>query len=113
MAGPSAASTSSGWLPNSRRILPSVLATTRARVPRHPACTAPTIRRRASANRIGTQSADRTPSNKPVRVQSAASPCGGRAEGLRSEEHTSELQSPMYLVCRLLLEKKKLKKQNE
>src|SRR5437764_2220215 len=29
------------------------------------------------------------------------------AERLRSEEHTSELQSPMYLVCRLLLEKKK------
>src|SRR5437879_7278124 len=27
--------------------------------------------------------------------------------GERSEEHTSELQSPMYLVCRLLLEKKK------
>src|SRR5437879_11375489 len=27
----------------------------------------------------------------------------------RSEEHTSELQSPMYLVCRLLLEKKKSK----
>src|SRR5437879_10950018 len=26
--------------------------------------------------------------------------------GSRSEEHTSELQSPMYLVCRLLLEKK-------
>src|SRR5437764_2599980 len=26
--------------------------------------------------------------------------------GKRSEEHTSELQSPMYLVCRLLLEKK-------
>src|SRR5437879_13388489 len=26
--------------------------------------------------------------------------------GVRSEEHTSELQSPMYLVCRLLLEKK-------
>src|SRR5437764_8064929 len=26
--------------------------------------------------------------------------------GMRSEEHTSELQSPMYLVCRLLLEKK-------
>src|SRR5437762_10516937 len=25
----------------------------------------------------------------------------------RSEEHTSELQSPMYLVCRLLLDKKK------
>src|SRR5437879_9901239 len=37
--------------------------------------------------------------------------CGGAvAETLRSEEHTSELQSPMYLVCRLLLEKKKTKK---
>src|SRR5256885_14047504 len=30
----------------------------------------------------------------------------------RSEEHTSELQSPCNLVCRLLLEKKKKKKQN-
>src|SRR5256885_12717162 len=28
-------------------------------------------------------------------------------EGYRSEEHTSELQSPCNLVCRLLLEKKK------
>src|SRR2546426_8352289 len=28
-------------------------------------------------------------------------------DGLRSEEHTSELQSPCNLVCRLLLEKKK------
>src|SRR5437879_9524936 len=32
-----------------------------------------------------------------------------RFENRRSEEHTSELQSPMYLVCRLLLEKKKKK----
>src|SRR5258708_24278412 len=31
----------------------------------------------------------------------------------RSEEHTSELQSPDHLVCRLLLEKKKKKKQKE
>src|SRR5437762_10379935 len=30
-----------------------------------------------------------------------------RCRRRRSEEHTSELQSPMYLVCRLLLEKKK------
>src|SRR5690348_17423426 len=30
--------------------------------------------------------------------------------GNRSEEHTSELQSPVHLVCRLLLEKKKKKK---
>src|SRR3712207_7280304 len=32
-----------------------------------------------------------------------------RAQGIRSEEHTSELQSRQYLVCRLLLEKKKKK----
>src|SRR5256885_17241301 len=32
---------------------------------------------------------------------------GGAATSLRSEEHTSELQSPCNLVCRLLLEKKK------
>src|SRR5437762_3604799 len=32
---------------------------------------------------------------------------------VRSEEHTSELQSPMYLVCRLLLEKKKKKLKND
>src|SRR4051794_41638869 len=30
----------------------------------------------------------------------------------RSEEHTSELQSPVHLVCRLLLEKKKHKRQS-
>src|SRR5438105_8557995 len=33
--------------------------------------------------------------------------------GLRSEEHTSELQSRVDLVCRLLLEKKKKRKQNK
>src|SRR3712207_7816530 len=32
----------------------------------------------------------------------------GRAQRARSEEHTSELQSRQYLVCRLLLEKKKI-----
>src|SRR5690348_17779507 len=31
----------------------------------------------------------------------------GRLRRQRSEEHTSELQSPVHLVCRLLLEKKK------
>src|SRR5258707_9357190 len=35
------------------------------------------------------------------------------AEAQRSEEHTSELQSRQYLVCRLLLEKKKTKDQNQ
>src|SRR2546422_4897664 len=33
-------------------------------------------------------------------------------DALRSEEHTSELQSRLHLVCRLLLEKKKTNKQN-
>src|SRR5947208_11711736 len=35
-------------------------------------------------------------------------PAGGRPAPTRSEEHTSELQSPDQLVCRLLLEKKKV-----
>src|SRR5687768_17683774 len=34
-----------------------------------------------------------------------------RLGGLRSEEHTSELQSRLHLVCRLLLEKKKKKRE--
>src|SRR5258708_9456225 len=38
-----------------------------------------------------------------------AMPCVSR---WRSEEHTSELQSPDHLVCRLLLEKKKKRKQH-
>src|SRR2546426_8308932 len=36
-------------------------------------------------------------------------PAGRRRNDQRSEEHTSELQSPCNLVCRLLLEKKKKK----
>src|SRR5437879_9281476 len=46
-------------------------------------------------------------------VRKGGRPLGPGAHGrlwVRSEEHTSELQSPMYLVCRLLLEKKKKKK---
>src|SRR5258708_17612372 len=47
--------------------------------------------------------------------RSRSSSCGGscrrripsRRHNRRSEEHTSELQSPDHLVCRLLLEKKK------
>src|SRR2546422_6184592 len=37
----------------------------------------------------------------------------GRARRTRSEEHTSELQSRLHLVCRLLLEKKKKHKQTQ
>src|SRR5207248_4757276 len=52
----------------------------------------------------------RSPSSpRPTRARGATrsrSWCLGRCGG-RSEEHTSELQSPYDLVCRLLLEKKK------
>src|SRR5947208_13285220 len=44
---------------------------------------------------------------KHVKVLRAIERC--RTAALRSEEHTSELQSPDHLVCRLLLEKKKKK----
>src|SRR5689334_23796065 len=37
----------------------------------------------------------------------------GPEQDVRSEEHTSELQSQFHLVCRLLLEKKKKKKQKK
>src|SRR3712207_8697048 len=45
----------------------------------------------------------------PQTLRSPRSDRGRPASGRRSEEHTSELQSRQYLVCRLLLEKKKLK----
>src|SRR2546430_8256655 len=40
-------------------------------------------------------------------------PCDVRCRAVRSEEHTSELQSQSNLVCRLLLEKKKNKHSHE
>src|SRR6266850_6111072 len=54
-----------------------------------------------SARRPGGRHAART-RERPARARRRAAP--SRA---RSEEHTSELQSPCNLVCRLLLEKKK------
>src|SRR2546426_9361381 len=44
----------------------------------------------------------------PLRLAQCADR-GNQVRHLRSEEHTSELQSPCNLVCRLLLEKKKTK----
>src|SRR3712207_7943436 len=51
------------------------------------------------------------PRHLPVQAQREQRRPGQRGSGrqLRSEEHTSELQSRQYLVCRLLLEKKKKK----
>src|SRR3712207_6969879 len=41
-------------------------------------------------------------------VWTLLTPMGSRSSGQRSEEHTSELQSRQYLVCRLLLDKIKV-----
>src|SRR3712207_6961195 len=46
-------------------------------------------------------------SHVPRRCPPGPRPGGRRPRTRRSEEHTSELQSRQYLVCRLLLEKKK------
>src|SRR5437764_15040018 len=47
------------------------------------------------------------PSGPTSRASERVNPPSAALVAERSEEHTSELQSPMYLVCRLLLEKKK------
>src|SRR6266705_6437574 len=60
--------------------------------------TSPTCARWGGSSRLSARGSPASP---------AGSACRSRA---RSEEHTSELQSPYDLVCRLLLEKKKKKK---
>src|SRR5437763_5142399 len=54
-----------------------------------------------------TELLDRAPERGWARRVALRFPEGELSYAQRSEEHTSELQSPMYLVCRLLLEKKK------
>src|SRR5438876_6860704 len=48
-----------------------------------------------------------------VRFASSVAGNNNSSSAVRSEEHTSELQSPVHLVCRLLLEKKKKKKKQK
>src|SRR3712207_9428404 len=55
-------------------------------------------------------SGSRTSSRISSEVTDARSECLRWMSCVRSEEHTSELQSRQYLVCRLLLEKKKNRK---
>src|SRR5262245_9247826 len=57
---------------------------------------------------IGHSAPDPQPSLHPLLFHVLAPLVRRRARRLRSEEHTSELQSLRHLVCRLLLEKKKL-----
>src|SRR5688500_19493254 len=59
-------------------------------------------RRRAAPVSVARSGCAASAARIPVRTASA------RRSWARSEEHTSELQSPCNLVCRLLLEKKKL-----
>src|SRR5207237_7694434 len=64
--------------------------------------------RRAEAERDGGEELVRDAEERPQRVDAAERIADALNE--RSEEHTSELQSHLNLVCRLLLEKKKKKK---
>src|SRR2546422_7631960 len=57
------------------------------------------------------RSSDRSAPSVPSFCAARGSPSGIGWRGRRSEEHTSELQSRLHLVCRLLLEKKKKEKQ--
>src|SRR5258707_7510432 len=67
---------------------------------------------RSSPTRLATSRASRSPSTlgspraEAATWPRAARPPVPRHAAERSEEHTSELQSRQYLVCRLLLEKK-------
>src|SRR2546425_2978821 len=57
--------------------------------------------------RFGPRLAWRASCGSDVTTQSSRTLSSGICKRVRSEEHTSELQSLAYLVCRLLLEKKK------
>src|SRR3712207_8503454 len=60
----------------------------------------------ASSSRRLRQAPTSEPSNRAGSCRVFTSPAGSEDTRPRSEEHTSELQSRQYLVCRLLLEKK-------
>src|SRR5438876_8851415 len=64
----------------------------------------PGVRGRMSAKER--QAKDKGPATEPLALPDAG-PSARMNSRNRSEEHTSELQSPVHLVCRLLLEKKK------
>src|SRR2546425_8070391 len=64
------------------------------------------LARRSACRRCRTRAAPRFRCEKPQNEEHSHTGLDA-AETDRSEEHTSELQSLAYLVCRLLLEKKK------
>src|SRR3712207_8583163 len=75
--------------------------------PRCGKCVPGTIRSKSSAP-VTASNALTVAAPRPCHTRSAAASNADEAAlASRSEEHTSELQSRQYLVCRLLLEKKK------
>src|SRR2546422_6090142 len=101
--------------------MPAAATTGRAGGPR-PASSTPATRRNprahASHSKRSLGSSDtrlRRPQTPALTVAGSVATAGASGLGLpsvrysRSEEHTSELQSRLHLVCRLLLEKKKKK----
>src|SRR5690348_18366688 len=62
---------------------------------------------KASARTAASPDRETRAANEHSAARRARAPRRARPLGHRSEEHTSELQSPVHLVCRLLLEKKK------
>src|SRR5256885_8379047 len=73
----------------------------------------PNRRRDSTRSRKASACSTRNTSSRPTRSwrisgngNTASRSCSSRGSSRRSEEHTSELQSPCNLVCRLLLEKK-------
>src|SRR3712207_8449111 len=64
----------------------------------------------SSTSCTGTSGSSCAPPSTVPRARTSGSKARGFRFTRRSEEHTSELQSRQYLVCRLLLEKKKTKK---
>src|SRR2546425_6019329 len=67
--------------------------------------------RQHASSRLPVQASQRLGPKTPISTIKAPNPLSTPILGVgcRSEEHTSELQSLAYLVCRLLLEKKKKK----
>src|SRR3712207_8133847 len=61
----------------------------------------------ASASDTAVHSRERRAVQRAATRSKRGSVCSTSVTASRSEEHTSELQSRQYLVCRLLLEKKK------
>src|SRR2546425_8708036 len=79
--------------------------------PRHTAALERTLEPPPPPGAAGGGLSGTDPGGRSTRAPRASSP--GQRFSMRSEEHTSELQSLAYLVCRLLLEKKKKNKDDD